>query len=266
MRDDFKKARQLIFQIITVIVIFTAAVYALWRINLVRLPTFIENLITNKVDVTNDYTNNGYEIFNHINQSNDAEFESIYPEIESVYLTEILNSIKPYEHFYWESRSEIYSSEGLRVSDCKSRISGNKYNIEVLNEQGNTVRKCISNGEKTVIFLQGAYGLKSKEYNRGLNDFYSDSSIISVDYFKNTDFSNLNTNVRLVNNENSKLVSIVYSYDRNGTVVKNSFLVSLDFGVVLFAECTENDIVVYKLQTNSIYPLSSLDSDIFSIT
>ena len=102
-------------------------------------------------------------------------------------------------------------------------------------------------------------------YEAGIFDFYSDAGLISVGYFKDADFSDGNCEIRLVENDQYNLVSVVHTYERNGVTVKNSYGISLDFGVVLFAECFENDVPVFEQTTLSIYPVSSLDDKLFAV-
>lgn len=265
MKGEFKKARQLILQILTVIVVFAAALYGLWRINLIRLPAFVENMFVVSDESPDSYVNDGYEIFEYIGSSDSAETELMYPEITPENLVSLLESAEPYSNYYWESKTEVFSSTGSTVSECKSRISGNRYNVEILNEQGLTVRKCISDGVKTYITTNSGGGSKTAVFERGLTDFYSDASIIPVDFFKNTEFSLEDTEIRHVTNKGYNLVCVTFSYERSGITVENNYMISLDYGVVLFAECFENGEPVYKLSTDSIYSLSSLDDELFQI-
>ncbi len=268
MKNDYKKVGQLIAQIITVIVVFGIISYGLWRINLIRLPSFIGVFIDSEAEQDEDYANDGYEIFKHIGlDSSESDFEYSYPAVTPEKLSVLLDSAVPYDNFYWESTARVISSSDERIYRCNSRISGNKYNIEILDKNNFTVRKCISDGGSTVVIENSEYGgSKSRVYKRGLTDFYSDASIVSIDYFKNFDFTSVDTEILHIEKEGFNLVSVTYSYDRNDIKIKNNFLLSLDYGVVLFAESFEDDELVYALNTESIYSISSLDDELFKVT
>ena len=90
-------------------------------------------------------------------------------------------------------------------------------------------------------------------------------ALISIDYFKDNSFDSSNCEIRTVTKDNLNLVSITHISERNNTMIKNNYLLSLDYGVVLYAESFENDKSVYKLTTASIYSLDSLDDELFTI-
>lgn len=267
MKGELRKSGQLITQILAVIVVFGIIAYGLWRIDLLKLPSFIENLLVSGDEPTEDYASDGYEIFGYINSdAASTEKELIYPTVSTENLAALLNTAIPYENYYWESRSELISSSGSVVTECKSRISGNRYNVEISDNNGNTVRRYISDGESTLVSKSSRGGINSsKIYRYGLVDFYADASLISIDYFKDGEFSDDNTEIRFINENGYNMLSLVYIADRNGVTVRNEFLISLDYGVVLFAECYEKDTLVYSLHTDSIYSLSSLDDELFKI-
>lgn len=266
MRQKFNKAGSLLFQILILLVIFTVAFIFLARAKLIQLPSFMDNLIHNESDSTVENNNSGSDIFKYIGDVPDTpeEFKS-YPEITSDNLNVLLNSLKPYTNFYWESISETYSSGSSVIKDCKSRISGNKYNVEISDKNGNISAKYISNGEKTAVTKYNGTASESAVYSAGIFDFYSDAGIISADYFRDFDFSGGNCTVRLAETDSYRLVYVEYSYIRNGVTVKNEYGISLDYGVVLFARCFENDTLVFSQKTTSVYPLDSLDDKLFTV-
>lgn len=266
MKHRFKKAGSLIFQIIVLLVFFTIAFILLARANLISLPGFMQNIFDSDEEIISETKSDGQEIFQFIGSApeNDDEFRD-YPEITVDNMNTLLNSLVPHKNFYWESVSKTYSSDSVVTKNCRSRISGNKYNVDILNNEGNVVKKFISNGEKTVITSYYSGTSESSSYASGIFDFYSDAGLISVDYFKDADFTNGNSEIRLVKNDQYNLVSVMYTYDRNGTTVKNVYGISLDYGVVLFAECYEDDIPVFEQTTTSIYPITALDDNLFAV-
>ncbi len=266
MKHKFKKAGSLIYQILILLVLFTAAFLLLARANLIQLPGFIQNIFDTEQEITSVYNGDNQEIFEFIhNVPESSEKFKEYPEITVDNMNTLLNSLTPHKNFYWESVSETYSLDSVVTKNCKSRISGDKYNVEIFDNNGNISTKYISDGKVTHITKYMGTNTNSKSYTSGIFDFYSDAGLVSVDHFKDADFISGNCEIRLVENEQYKLVSIVYTYDRNGVTVKNDYGISLDFGVVLFAKCYENDIPVFKQTTKSIYPLTSLDDKLFTV-
>ncbi len=265
MKGDFKSAKTLTVQILIVIVLFSLVLLGLWRVNLIKFPDFIENLIHSDAGITDKYAGDGYEIFEHLSDAKSSDSVKNYPELSIDNLSEMLSSLEPYENFYWESISEVFSSTGKSSKECKLRVSGNKYNLELLDENGNTVKKIICDGNKTVVTDMLSYNESKTVYNQGLTDYFSDASIISLDYFRQNNFTDENCEIHLIEKEAFNLVSLVHSYERSGVSVKNNYMISLDYGVVLFAECYENDVMTYRLFTNSVYPLSSLEDELFNI-
>ena len=268
MKNEYKKVGQLITQILTVIIVFGIITCGLWRINLIRLPSFLDRIIASENEYDEGYTSDGYEIFKHIGFiSSEVDAEFSYPAITPEKLSVLLDSVEPYDNFYWECTSKLIANNNKRIKKCKLRISGDKYNVEILDENDLTVRKCISDGYSTVIKSSFENGTpKSRIYKHGLFDYYSDASVISFEYFKNFNFTSDGMEIFHIEKDGFNLISINHSYERNGIVVKNNYLVSLDYGVVLFAECFENDELIYSLETKSINSISSLDNELFAVT
>lgn len=264
--NRLKKARSLVFQIIILLILFSIAFLLLARANLIQLPGFIQNLINKETEITTETTGNNRDIFEYINNTPDNSSElGNYPTITVDNMNKLLNSLSPHSNFYWESISETYFDDEVITKNCRSRISGDRYNVEILDKDGNITRKYISDGTKTSITRYNGHNIDTSSYSTGIFDFYSDTGLISIDYFKDTDFSAGACEIRLVENQQYNLVSVVYTYERNGVTVKNDYGISLDYGVVLFAQCFENDIPVFKQTTALIYPLKSLDDKMFSV-
>ena len=213
---DFKKVRSLISQILILLVLFSVAFILLRRANLIKLPGFIEQFLNTEQEVTSDYSGDGQEIFKYIGKYESQEQLNFYPQITIDSMNVLLNSLEPHKNFYWESVSETYSTNSFIEKKCKSRISGNKYNVEILDSNGNTVRKYVSDGNNTSVSKAPYSESDSAVYLKGIFDFYSDASLISVDYFKNADFTEESCDIRLVENEQYNLLSVTYTYDRNG--------------------------------------------------
>ncbi len=265
MNGNFKNTKALLVQILAILLLFILAFIGLRRLNLVKFPAFIENLIAVDDFNSDEYINDSYKILEYINKSEAEEKNSLYPEITSDNLKNLLNSLNVYDSYYWETTSNNYYNTSLKSINCKSRISGDRYNVEITSDNGNSLKKCVSNGERTAVYITENKITKKAAYEAGLSDFYSDASIVSIDYFKDFDFSDANCEINTIKKDDFSLVSISYTYDRNGTQVKNVFLISLDFGVVLFSECYENDTLVYSMSTNSIYPLTSFEDNLFNV-
>lgn len=265
MKNGIKKARNLIIQIFVLLILFIVAFLALGYADLIGLPEFIENIFPSDSGEKNETADSGNKVFDYLSDSFPKEQANLYPTISAENLNVILNSLETRQSFYWESVSEIYSGENVVKRYCKSRISGNKYNVEILDGSDNIIKKIVCNGTQTVVTKYSDGVADSGAYSQGIFDFYSDASLISVDYFKNSDFSNENCEIKLIQNEDYNLVSISYEYDRNGTAVKNNCSLSLDYGVVLFAESYENGILVFKQTTKSVNPLTVPNDDLFSV-
>ncbi len=264
MKKDFSIAKKLLLQILIVLILFSVSVIGLRKANLIKFPEFIEDIISPVDSSENDYAGTGYEIFQYLSDNKYLEDNAVSPEIDINNLRAMLSSLEPYENYYWECSAEIFSGASGNVKDSKLRISGNKYNLEIYDENGNALKKYISDGSKTSI-SDYRYGNGKKVYHSGIFDFYSDASIISVGYFKESEFTEDNCEIQLVEKETFNLISLIHSYNRDSINVENHYMISLDFGVVLFAQCYENDRLVYNFRTNSIYPLSGLEDELFTV-
>lgn len=264
MKKDFSIAKKLLFQIIIVLILFSVCLLGLRQANLIRFPEFIENIISPSANSGSDYVGTGFEIFEHLSDDYDDVQNVFLPKIGINNLRAMLSSLETYENFYWECNSEVYSDTGSSVKECKLRVSEDRYNLEIFDVYGNVLKKYISNGVKTSISDYRS-GIGSKMYQNGIFDFYSDASIISVDYFEDNVFTEDNCKIQLIEKDAFNLVSLIHTYERNGTDIRNHYMISLDYGVVLFAQCYENDSLVYNFTTNSIHPLAGLEDELFTV-
>lgn len=264
MKKNFGMAKKLLLQILIVLILFFVAVLGLRQANLIRFPDFIENIISPSANIGSDYADAGFEIFEHLSENTNYTQNIVSPKIQIHNLRSMLSSLETYENYYWECSAKVYSAADSSIKDCKLRISGKKYNLEIFDEFGNLLKKYVSDGENTSI-TDYRLGNGSKVYKSGIFDFYHDASIISIDYFRENDFTENNCEIQLIEKDSFNLVSLVHSYDRNGMDIRNHYMISLDFGVVLFAQCYENESLVYNFTTNSIYPLSGLEDELFTV-
>lgn len=265
MNGGSGKIRTLISQILLVIVLFAVAFILLRRANLIQLPTFLENLFYKEQTEVTTETNDNREIFNHIGSYTDINEIKSYPSISVSNMNSLLESLVPHENFYWESTTEVYSNNSVSTRVCKSRISGNKYNAEITDNSGTVLKKYVSDGVSTRVSSMKSDKSSSNIYKKGVFDFYSDAGLISVEHFKGFEFTDDNCEIKHIKNNDYNIISVEYRYERNGIAVKNIYGISLDYGVVLFAECYENDVRVFNQTTNSIYPLTSLEGKLFTV-
>ncbi len=261
--NKHKNINSLLFQLVIVFLMVVAISFWLRSVNIIRFPDFIENIISSRDEDIDTYTQRGYEIFEHISTELKSDTTRIYPSLDSASLKNILDNLDTYDNFFWQSTSTTYFGNKEMTKHCKSRISGNRYNIEILDINGRLIKKCLCNGHNVQISDTDSYFESAKDYKQGIIDFYSDASVISIDYFKKLDMDNIPYEIYRITDSDYNLLSVSFEYQRNGVTVKNNFLVSLDFGVVLFADSYENDVLVYKLITDSIYSLPYLDDEIF---
>ncbi len=262
---QFKKAGSLLFQIITLLVLFTAAFLLLARANLIQLPGFMQSFFHDEPEIKTETINKEHDIREFISDApeNSDGFKN-YPTISADKMNTLLNSLIPLENFYWETVSEIYSDDSVKISKCRSRISGNRYAIDMLDNNDNFEKKIVSDGEKTNVTSYTGGTTNVSTYNTGIFDFYSDAGLVSIKRIKDSAFTAENCEIRHIDDQQYKLISVVFTYERNGITIKNDYGISLDYGVVLFAQEYENDILTLKQTTTSIYPLTPRD-DMFTL-
>lgn len=265
MKKRFSNIRSLLLQMAVVILLFLVALYGLWRVGLVSLPGFLENLLKTESTEQQPYVNESYTLFEYVRDKAEPETENLYPSLTPENLSLLLNELTPYETYFWSCETTVYGAEYQRSTEINARISGSKYHVETSDAANNTRKVYISDGEKTSVTAYRGQQPESTVYARGLQDFYSDAGLVSVASFADADFPNGNCDIRSIENNGYRLVSIVYEQDRNGVTVRNQYMLSLDYGIVLFAECFENGKPVYTMKTTSVYPLTTFDEELFRV-
>lgn len=259
MKRKTSGAGTLILEILTVLVLFGAVSFGLWGTGLLSFPGIPSG---NGDSGKNEYAENSGRIFEDISGADAGETVRVYPEITVEKLGELLRSLRPYKNYCLECHTALYSSAGSAETRVLSRVSGECYNIELFDGNDKLKKSYVCDGRKVKVTNFGT-GTESALYDCGLFDFFSDASLVSLDEFKDLPLDEYESTLLSVSEENADLISVSYTYDRGGNTVKNSYLISLDFGLVLEAECTENDVLTYKLTTDSVYPIDTLGDELF---
>ena len=265
MKKRFSNIRSLLLQMAVVILLFLVALYGLWRVGLVSLPSFLEELLTTDKADTQPYVNESYTLFEYVRDADETETDVVYPVLSAENLTLLLSELAPYETYFWSCETTVYGAGYERSAEINARISGSKYHVETSDASNNTRKVYICDGEKTSVTVYRGPQTESTVYARGLQDFYSDAGLVSVASFADADFPNGNCDIRTIENNGYRLVSIVYEQMRGNVTVRNQYMLSLDYGIVLFAECYENDKPVYTMKTTSVYPLTTFDEELFRV-
>ena len=76
--------------------------------------------------------------------------------------------------------------------------------------------------------------------------------VLDVDDFLSSDITLDDASFSQFTENNGSFISIVFDYDDSEFVLKQEFVISLDFGVVTEARSYEQNVLVYEMKTNSI--------------
>lgn len=242
------------FNVLVVLFMLALIVFGLNKIGVYNLPAPIEKLIGtyNEVSDDNQYGNNNVvdsmvydDYYSGLVTSSEITYENARVLLESIvpadnYSQDISvqyfqnNKKNPYiEKISVNRRKGLYSAT---VMDLASGI------VKTIQEKNNVI-SVLPEGKE-----ENWYELPKGEFD------ISDECgfILTVENFINSQSLLEQASFSLSKGNFGSEITIVFDSVIDGYTQKEQYTVSLDFGVVISAECYENDTLVYSMSTNNL--------------
>lgn len=249
-----KKRQQIFFYILGAIVLLAIIATSIWfgGISFKNGDTDNNNTLPDKIQLPGDND----KIYSSLHPEN-YENDHVYPEISHETVKELLSVLETPNVYYWYYNSIIISSAKERTTSGILKYNNGSYMIE--NYSGD------SNGrlEKTVIEENGVVSVQT--YNNGqtsLAEFNSEttSAFIEAGVPDIKEFISDNGEdfrYSLHESEYGKLLYAEFTSEKDDYSQEQRYYISLDFGIVIKAECYENGTPVYALNTVTLYELEN---------
>ncbi len=177
------------------------------------------------------------------------------PEIGKENARAIIASIKKPENMFWSCKRTLYSGASTTTRIGIYRKRGSKFRAEVQSAAGETLRTVIFNGSRV-------YSKVSSGASRtaSYSEQYKPEAVMGftdLDYFLNAPASAVTlAEIRIVDSKTCLYVE----YDQSEVGQKDSYYISLHYGVILKAETKSGGEVVYSAETLSVSDAEQADS------
>ncbi len=194
------------------------------------------------------YSSLNHEIF---------EDTHVYPSVSHENVKQLLRALETPSVYYWYYNSSIISSAKVRTTSGIMKYNNGNYMIE--NYSGDTN----GNLEKTVIEENGVVSVQTynnsqtsiSEFDSETTNAFIEAGVPDISAFINSDGENFR--YTLHDSEYGKLLYAEFTSEKDGYSQEQHYYISLDFGIVIKAECYENGTLIYALNTLTLYELEN---------
>ena len=175
----------------------------------------------------------------------------IIPDINHDTVKEMLANVKAPDAFCWYYDSTVYSSKKSSTASGILKLDSNNYKIELYSADG-TLSKTVIGESESVTVQNNIHGTLS-EFAAESADMFAEAGVPDISMFSNdtgTDFE-----YSLVTSEYGTLLYAEFETAKDGYSQSEQYYISLDYGIVIRADCYENENIVYSLSTTALYEL-----------
>jgi hypothetical protein len=180
-----------------------------------------------------------------------------YPEISHQTVKSLLSSLSTPEIYYWYYNSTIISSSKERTVNGIMKFNNGSYMIEnFAGSSDGTLLKTIieENGVVTVQTYSNAR-TSTAEFDSSSTNAFIEAGVPDITTFLSDEGENFNYSLH--DSEYGKILYAEFVSEKNSYSQEQRYYISLDFGIVIKAECYENGRLVYDLSTITLYELDN---------
>lgn len=181
----------------------------------------------------------------------DAPRESVclFPDVTHETVKELIANVDSPSSYCWYYTSTLYSSrKDMSRHGILIRNDG-KYKIEQYDANNRLVRTVtLENGSLTV----DADGSRS-EFSPEQTSLFAEAGVPDANTFLTS--SGEEFNYTLVESDYGTLLYAEFVSAKDGYEQTETYYISLDYGIVVRADCYENGTLIYSLETNALYEL-----------
>jgi hypothetical protein len=179
---------------------------------------------------------------------------SVYPDISFDTVKELISDVEMPESYYWYFKSTIYSSKKSRSYEGIMKFDKGNYRIELYSDSGDL--------EKTVIEDSGIISVQTYSGNANIAEFsassttvFAEAGVPSASAFIESDGEIYSYS--LIESEYGTLLYAEFESKKDNFSQTEQYYISLDYGIVVRADCYENGVLVYSLKTASLYEIEN---------
>lgn len=190
-------------------------------------------------------------------ESEKNEDSHVYPDISHETVKELLGALETPDIYYWYYNSTVISSTKERTTNGILKYNNGTYMIEKYS--GDTESKL----EKTVVLRDGVVTVQTydrqqasvAEFNAETTSAFIEAGVPEISTFTSDEGAGFRYSIH--DSEYGKLIYAEFESKKENYSQEQRYYISLDFGIVIKAECYENGSLVYALNTITLYELEN---------
>lgn len=181
----------------------------------------------------------------------------LYPEISHDNVKSLLTSITTPDVYYWYFNSTILSSANEYSTNGILKFNNGNYMIEsyMSGSDGKLLKSVIEEDGIVTIQTHNYSRTSTAEFNSESTNAFIEAGVPELALFLNDSGDDFKYSMH--DSEYGKILYAEFISQKDGYSQEQRYYISLDFGIVIKAECYENGHLVYALNTITLYELEN---------
>ena len=235
-----------VFEIIAMVVFVIALASALlWQ----RLGTkhgwFMKGENDGEKIVDRDESNDIFGILDGNNPTRDSNAVSVTKEN----FRAVIDSVMIPESYSWKAKVKTHYAEKPLTEEVRLEHSDTGYRLEI--SQNGRIRKSVVDDGESITVTEYAPE-RSAVYPSGTSDVFAEGMLPSVYSFLDLPEDTTEFDYSLYKGKYGNCTDLDFAYTLGETEVRESYPVSVDFGLVVAAKTYQNEELVYELETEEL--------------
>jgi hypothetical protein len=178
---------------------------------------------------------------------------TLIPDITHQQVKELMSHLTVPDAFCWYYSHTLYSSKKSSTSSGILKMDEGSYRIESYTPDGVLTKTIVGEGD-SISVSNNLYSTVS-EFPSSTTSVFVEAGVPDIQRFISDD--GLDFEYTLVNSDYGTLIFAEFVSDKNGYVQRQEYYISLDYGIVIKADCYENNNIIYALTTTALYELEA---------
>lgn len=242
-------------EVLVILILILGIIFGLESIGIFSFSELLPWVNPENKDENSDYLRYDNDIYEALSENNSTDTVSVVSDLSREHVIKILDEITVADNYYQEYNISLLDDNGHSF-DSKATISRKDmmYDVSLYTSAGN-VYKRIRESADTVEIFNFDNGTENKTtLKKGSFDIQSDSGIIMTHDRFFSDYASYADDefYSVAYSDFGSVLYFEFLTELEGYSQKECYWLSLDFGVIIKAECYENDNLVYSLETITI--------------
>ncbi len=210
-------------------------------------------------DIDSTESNNSFDddfLYESIEKHPNDSYQ-IFPNITHDNVKHLLRNVVTPENFCWYYRSALYSESGVLSENGILLADGDKYKIEIYSIDNQLKKTVIKEGELVSVSM-GSNNVSPVTYTSTEFSLFSEAGVPDASSFINNTSEQFT--YALADNEYGSMIQCRFENSVGNYTQTEEYYISLDYGIVVKAQCFENDNLIYSLETTALYELENISN------